>query len=164
MNNYLKAALILLALLATTTAKAQALHVGIKAQPYWIDSQGGEVRTAAGGALLATVAHYGNRLYAEGNVGWVNLVGDPMNFQAAEVRAALGITSGHFTGTADVTRLQYFSGRDGGNTAIGLGGQFHLDVGRFRLVAGGRGGFFFSTYTTYYGAAYIGTTYAIRTP
>jgi len=153
--------ILLLAFLTTTIdCKAQGqLHIGAKIQPYWIDSKGGEIRTAAGGAVLASVAHYGEKLYSEGSAGWVNLVGNPNSFQAVELRAALGISSGHFTGTGEITRLWYFEGRNGGDTAIGLGGQFHLDLGRYRLLAGGRGGFFFSEYTTYYGSAFIGLTY-----
>jgi len=156
--------ILLLAFLTTTIdCKAQGqLHAGLKVSPYWITSKGGELRNASGGTVLATVAHYGEKLYAEGNVGWGNFVGDPDGFQAVEIRAALGISSGNFTGTGEVTRLWYFAGMEGADMAVGLGGQFHLDLGRYRLLAGGRGGFFFSEYTRYYGSAYLGLTYQLN--
>ena len=100
----MKKVLVALLLVFAASLTAQT-YAGLSVEPYWIDATGGEVRTAAGGAVLAKIDYHKEKFYASGTAGWVNLVGDPDKFQAAQFAGAMGVDMGGFAVGGELGRL-----------------------------------------------------------
>jgi hypothetical protein len=139
----------------------QPLYVGITANTLWLDAREGPFKNAAGAGANVTVSHQASRFLLQGDVGVLNMIGDPDNFLLAMATASAGILRERMSLAAEVGYQRYFNGWEGGDMTVGINGRFLAPLGRrLQLSAGGRAGLLpLTEKTTLYGGVFLSLLY-----